>query len=431
MRHTLTVNLGNFLLSISDALDLVSPQLNQHQLRVSFIAWEIGRAAGLSEDMIETLFIASLLHDIGALSLDERLLLHKFEDIECNEHCMVGEALLQDNPWTRAAAPIVGNHHRKWVEWDRPIYEDVVMGSQIVLLADHLERLIDRNQFILHQYKDLTAKILSLSGACFHPQIVDCFASLARREEFWLDLVSPRLFSLILHHGPYRKLEIDLLSMLSISRLFKSIIDSRTRFTATHSSGVAACSQVLSRIFGMTETEIQLMEIAGDLHDLGKLAVSNTILNKQGGLTKEEAEIMKSHTYFTYSVLSAISGFEQIAEWSAYHHERLDGSGYPFHRQGDEINTGARILMVADLFTALAEDRPYRKGMERKEITEILNNFAHKEYYDRKIVNLAIENYEDIHGFMAQEQAKALIFYEKQFQSMSPTGKLQQHAGRN
>jgi HD-GYP domain-containing protein (c-di-GMP phosphodiesterase class II) len=423
MRHPLTVNLGNFLLSISDALDLVSPQLNQHQLRVSFIAWEIGKAARLSDDMIETLFIASLLHDIGALSLDERLLLHRFEDMESHEHCLVGEALLQGISWTRSAAPVVKNHHRKWVEWDKPIDEDVVTQSQIVMLADHLDRLVDRSRFILHQYKDLTTQILSLAGDYLHPQIVDCFASLAKREEFWLDLVSPRLFSLILLHGPYRKLEIDLLNMLSISRLFKNIIDSRTRFTATHSSGVAACSQILSRIFGLTETEIQLMEIAGDLHDLGKLAVPNSILNKQGGLTKEEAEIMKSHTYFTYSVLSAISGFEQIAEWSAYHHERLDGSGYPFHRRGEEISTGARILMVADLFTALAENRPYRKGMERKEITEILSNFADKELHDRKIVRLVIENYQDIHGYMAEEQANALIFYEKQFQFMAPAGK--------
>jgi HD-GYP domain-containing protein (c-di-GMP phosphodiesterase class II) len=157
------------------------------------------------------------------------------------------------------------------------------------------------------------------------------------------------------------------------------------------------------------------MEVAGNLHDIGKLAVPNSILDKPGKLTKEEMAVMKSHTYYTYFVIDTIGGLQQIAEWAAYHHERIDGSGYPFHCSESEINTGARIMMVADIFTALAEDRPYRKGMSKEQIVQILNQFSDRCLLDTRIVNLLFDNYEEIYSYVAEKQAISREFYEKQF----------------
>ena len=158
-----------------------------------------------------------------------------------------------------------------------------------------------------------------------------------------------------------------------------------------------------------------LMEIAGNLHDIGKLAIPNAILNKPGKLTKEEFAVMKSHTYYTYSVIKTIGGLEQIAEWAAFHHERLDGSGYPFHCTADELSTGARILMVADIFTALAEDRPYRKGMSKEGIYQIIKQFSDRRLLDTRIVDLLFENYEEIFSYVNEKQVAAREFYERQF----------------
>jgi len=110
------------------------------------------------------------------------------------------------------------------------------------------------------------------------------------------------------------------------------------------------------------------MEVAGNLHDLGKMVIPNSILNKPDKLNKEETAIMRQHTYFTYTVLNSIGGISQIAEWAAFHHERLDGSGYPFHLGADKLGIGSRIMAVADVFTAISEDRPYRKGMSQQEL---------------------------------------------------------------
>ncbi|NOZ68666.1 MAG: HD domain-containing protein, partial [Deferribacteres bacterium] len=186
-------------------------------------------------------------------------------------------------------------------------------------------------------------------------------------------------------------------------------------FTATHSSGVAAAASILSRIFGLTEKETGLMEVAGNLHDIGKLAIPNDILDKPGKLSKEEFAVIRSHTYYTYSVINTIGGLQQIAEWAAYHHEKLDGSGYPFHCTYDELGTGSRIMMVADLFTALAEDRPYRAGMSREGIIQIIKQLADRKLLDRRIVNILFENFDEISSHVSEKQAVVKEFYENQF----------------
>jgi HD-GYP domain-containing protein (c-di-GMP phosphodiesterase class II) len=188
-----------------------------------------------------------------------------------------------------------------------------------------------------------------------HPEVVDIFRSVAAREDFWLDLVSPRLYSLLLHDGPCRGTELPISDLMPISEMFRNLIDFRSPFTAAHSSGVAATASSIANCLGLTETEIEVMEVAGNLHDLGKMAVPNSVINKPDKLTTDEYAIIRQHPYFTYSVLSTIGGMRQIAEWAAFHHEKLDGSGYPFHIDARKLDTESRIVAVADIFTALAE----------------------------------------------------------------------------
>ena len=245
------------------------------------------------------------------------------------------------------------------------------------------------------------------------------FREVSNREEFWLDMVSPRLYSLLLHEGPFRRVEIDLTDISKISELFRNIIDFRSRFTSTHSSGVAASAAMLARLFGLTETEIKLMEVAGNLHDLGKLAIPNRILDKPGELTGQEMAIMKSHTYFTYSVINTIGGLQQIAEWAAYHHEKLDGTGYPFRKTSNELNIGSRIMAVADIFTALAEDRPYREGMQNDKITGILKDLTKNGALDGRIVNNLLENISKVKPSVKRKQGEARDFYNRKFGNLS------------
>ena len=415
MQQNITVNLGNLVLSLSDAMDLASPSLIEHQQRAAFVVWEMGKAARVSNKKLEEIFLAALLHDIGAFSLEEKIAIRNFEVKNVEDHCIRGEILLSNIPWLKDSSKIIRFHHKEWQHWNESIENSLVLESQLLFLADYTERQIRRDQYILHQYEDIISKIESLSGSLFHPQVVDLFLTISNREEFWLDLVSPRLNILLLNEGPFRKIDLDLSDILLISELFRNIIDFRSRFTSTHSSGVAASASMLSRIIGLTEAEIGFMEVAGNLHDIGKLAIPNSILEKPGKLTKEEMAVMKSHTYYTYFVINTIGGLNQITEWAAYHHEKFDGSGYPFHCTAGELSVGARILMVADIFTALTEDRPYRKGMSKDGVVQIIRQFSDRQLLDAKIINLLFENYEEILHYVSEKQATAREFYESQF----------------
>lgn len=398
-------------------MELVSPLIASHQQRTAFIAWRICKAAKLSSETTEMVFVAALLHDVGAITPEEKIDIHSFayEVEHVMVHCRRGEVLLGRVPWLAPAARIVRFHHREWQEWDKPLDVPYVLESQILFLADFLERSINRNQYILHQNQQLISEISALSGTAIHPQVVDYFLAISHREDFWLDMMSPRLFSLLLHNGPYKKLEIDLVGIVIIAQLFRNIIDFRCRYTATHSSGVAECAAILAQKFGLTETETKLIEIAGNLHDIGKLVVPSAILNKNGELSASDFAVIKQHSYQTLTILNTIGGLQPLAEWAASHHERLDGSGYPFHYSAERLSTPARIIIVADIFTALAEDRPYRKGFAKEQLVAELKRQADEKLLDQKIVNLLLKDYDEIAALVTAKQADTKDYYDRQF----------------
>jgi HD-GYP domain-containing protein (c-di-GMP phosphodiesterase class II) len=415
MRSSLHVNFGNLLLSLSDMMDLVSPHIARHQQRVAYIVWHMAKAAQLDRAHMETVFVAALLHDIGALSPEERIALHAFEESDTHTHAVRGETLLRVSPLVTESAPLVRYHHRDWKTWDRPIDDFMVFGAQCIYCADYIERLIDRHTFILQQNETILAQVHENTPGSFHPDVVALVEQFAHTEEFWLDLVYPRMYSLLMHHGPFRTIDVTLPHIRSISRLFTCVIDFRSRYTSTHSSGVAACAEKMAQLFGYTDYEVLRMRIAGDLHDLGKMAIPNAILEKPGKLTKEEFSVIKSHTYYTYMLLDTIKGFHHIAEIGAFHHERLDGTGYPFHCTAQDMCTNARIMAVADIFTALAEDRPYREGMNDDSIHKILCHHVQNGGLDPGAVDLLCDNYHDIKSYVREKQREASHVYSRMF----------------
>ncbi len=416
MLKELTVNFSNLLLSLSDAVDLANAEIAAHQMRTAFITWQLCKVGRVPVDRMNLLYMAALLHDIGALSMEEKERLHAFGRIDLEIHCVLGQALFELSPQFAPAAGIVRFHHRPWQEWDAPLDRSEVFGAQLLLLADLVERLIDRKTYILLQVDRIKKEVLAVSGTDIHPEIVDLFMQVVHREDFWFDLTSPRLYSLLLHSGPHRLTEIGSSDVFSIASLFRHIVDFKSPFTATHSTGVAECAVLLARKFGLTDSEIVQMEIAGYFHDLGKLAIPNAILEKPGSLTRDQFAVIRQHTYFTYSVLNTIGGLDQIARWAAFHHERLDGSGYPFHIGADRLDIGARIMTVADLFTAVAEDRPYRKGLERDKIAKILVSQANRNGIDRRIATLLLDHFDEISAQVREKQARCRTMFEEKFQ---------------
>jgi HD-GYP domain-containing protein (c-di-GMP phosphodiesterase class II) len=413
------INLGNLLLSLSDAVDLASNLISSHQQRTAYIAWQICRASDLPEETVKDVFIAGILHDIGAISVDERISMQNLEEIDYDGHCLRGELLLKRYHFFRKTSRIVRDHHKRWFEYEGEPETDITMSSQIIKIADYVERLIDRNMFVLRQKKAVIEKINSMSGTEFNPFLVERFNIISKIESFWLDVTSPRLYSQLFHDGPLKNIEICFTDLETISKLFRDIIDFKSPYTAAHTAGVSSTAGIIAHIFGLADSDILQLKIAGNFHDLGKLAIPNSILDKPEKLTHEEFDIIKCHTYYSYHIINSIKGLEEIAKWGAFHHERLNGKGYPFRIGEKDLSTYSRIIMVADIFTALTENRPYREGMKKKEIICILKDLSEKRHLDMKLAGLVTENFDQISDYVVNIENLIMEFYKSRFANLS------------
>ena len=401
------VPLHRLILSLSQALDFVHPHVADHQQRVAYIAVNLGRRLGMQKDRLLELFRAAALHDIGMVGVENRVLaLHIGALEQVAWHPEAGFELLRDNPLFAVAAETIRYHHVSWSHGKgaecggRP----VPFASHVLVLADAVERAIDRDVPVLDQAEFITKQVSSLSDKQFHPDCVAVFCETARPASFWLDCVSERIYSIMLEQMDWPSLTIDEHTVEPIAKVFAHVTDATSRWTSTHSAGVAATGVALAERLNFSPRELLLMRSAGYLHDLGKLTVPGRILDKPAKLTPPEWNVIKAHTYHTFRFLNTIGGMPQISEWAAFHHERLDGNGYPFRHEAKDLTLGSRIMAVADTLTAIAEDRPYREGMDHKQALTVLDEFAHNGALDGDIVSVTKRDYDAIDGIRRQEQ---------------------------
>jgi HD-GYP domain-containing protein (c-di-GMP phosphodiesterase class II) len=140
-------------------------------------------------------------------------------------------------------------------------------------------------------------------------------------------------------------------------------VDKRDRYTRKHSEDVTDYSLMIAEELGLSEDTTRTLRVAGLLHDLGKIGIPDAILRKPGRLTDEEHEVMKQHPVLGWLIVSAIPSLSETLPAIRHHHERYDGRGYPDALSGEEIPLLGRLMAVADAFSAMTTDRPYRKGM--------------------------------------------------------------------
>lgn len=180
---------------------------------------------------------------------------------------------------------------------------------------------------------------------------------------------------------------IDLNNFEIIAEIFANIIDSKSSFTAKHSKGIAKLAYEVSRCIGYDCDKCKKMKIAGLLHDIGKLAIPLSILDKKGSLTPEEFEIIKSHVYYTKIILDRIEDIPEISIWASNHHEKLNGRGYPAGLTAESLSQESRILGVCDIYQALTEDRPYRDGLGRERALSIMKDMADNNFICKDALN--------------------------------------------
>ena len=398
----------DLVLCLSEAVDLISTLVANHHKYVACIAYQLSVEMGLPYSEQKDITVAAAIHDIGALSLEERLSALNFEFEEELGHAERGYLLLNTYKPFSNVASIVRYHHTPW-DYGKYIGldgEQIPLGSNLLNLADRISVLIKSNSNILVQTDEISNKISELSGKIFKPELVDAFIRLSKKEGFWLDVTFGSLTTFL--KSKFKNDDtMEKSNFLELIKLFSRIIDFRSHFTVNHSSGVAVSAKALSEFAGFSKSDSEIIEVAGYIHDLGKLAVPQEILEKPDKLSKNEYEIIRAHSYYTDLILSKVKGFDLIRTWGALHHERLDGKGYPFHLGGKQISTGSRIMAVADVFVALTEDRPYRKGLNQEDTLKIMDNMSGSLVLDSNIINMLRENYKYINDCRIEAQNSA------------------------
>lgn len=407
------IRLSELLGALSHALDMVEGQPPGHCVRCCWIGIHIGREIGLSEPQIWELYYTLLLKDLGCSSNAARICqLYLTDDLTFKRdakfidgslpqalrfvlahtglkagladriraliaafqtsgtapkelvetRCHRGAEIARKMRFSETVAQGIQNLDEHWDGSGLPeqvVGSDIPVYSRIALLAQVVD-VFQTGSGIEAACREVQHR----SGSWFDPQLCAAFGEVARQPVFWETLRSDSLQAALYALEPAQELKIvDEDYLDDIAAAFAQVIDSKSPYTSGHSERVTLFTDLVAEQMGLSDARRRWIKRAALLHDIGKLGVSNSILDKPGKLNEEEWAAMQMHAAYSETILSRINAFADLAAIAGAHHERLDGKGYPHGLKGSQIALETRIITVSDIFDALTADRPYRAAM--------------------------------------------------------------------
>ncbi|MCL2030911.1 MAG: HD domain-containing protein [Oscillospiraceae bacterium] len=374
----MNVSRHSLIFGLSYALDIAGKNNLSHSKSTAYLSVLTGREAGLDPDAILNLYYTALLHDIALSNTYDMI-----------QHCVDGEKILRGLPLPATVARDVYLHHEFYD--GSGIFglsgDGIPISAQIVCLASAFDDCFgklsggfDRDLF------ETVRAWLDAGRAQFSGTVTGAFERLIGRESFLLDyfnhetkyMLSDRLVMGDDVRYGYR-------DVVKYARCFADIIDCRSPFTSAHSHGIAELAGKASAHLGHDGETQSKMYIAGLLHDIGKLHVAPDILHKNGPLTAEERFEINKHTYYTRKILEQIDGFEDIVDYAANHHEKIDGTGYPYRVPGERLGELERVMAICDVYQALTEERPYRAKLPPEQVWDIIGDMGERRHLDGEL----------------------------------------------
>ena len=422
MPHT-QLKLAELLSSLSHALDITEGQPEGHCIRCCWIGMHIGRELKLSDEQLWELYYTLLLKDLGCSSNAARISeLYLTDDLSFKRDYkwvdsslsqalkfVVSHTGLQSSLSERFTAlmnifkngddiaqELIATRCQRGAEIARQLRFNDNVANGIHSLDEHWDGhgrpdKLKHKQIPLYARIALLAQVVDVfqtvggpqaaldeadkrSGDWFDPQLVEILHRLNEQEHFWLTLKDEELVQAVLSLEPaHREITLDEDYLDEIAAAFGQIVDAKSPYTQGHSVRVAIYTDLIAEKMGIEEQRRRWLKRGALLHDVGKLGVSNAVLDKPGKLDNEEWFAVQQHAEFTESILCRIKTFQELAEVSAAHHEKLDGSGYPKGLQAEDIPMETRIITVADIFDAITAARPYRGAVPIEETMKIMS----------------------------------------------------------
>jgi len=427
------IPLREVISALSFALDLTEGAVPGHAIRCCLYGMRIAEELGLSGQDRSDLYYALLLKDIGCSSNaarmcqviggDDRQMKHDVKFLDWTRPSVGAvtalwrEALPSASPFERAGriVKLALEQHKNNREmitlrcdrgasiarkiglsegtaeairlldehWDGSGYPERRRGkttpllARVMAVAQHLDVFASESG----PGRGLDAAVDEMaarSGRWFEPELVRLVRLLHRQGELARVLAAPNHREQVMQSEPQAGAALAGESIDTICEAFAEVVDAKSSYTYTHSVGVTRAAVGIAEELGFGPDRVRLIYRASLLHDLGKLSVSNMILDKPGKLNADEWAVMKRHSLLSEEILGRVSHFGAMARVAGQHHEKLDGSGYPFGLSGSELSLDSRVVAVADIYGALSEDRPYRPPMELEQIFSILHRDAPK-----------------------------------------------------
>jgi putative nucleotidyltransferase with HDIG domain len=417
------LRLSEVVAALSHALDLTEGQPRGHAVRTCVIGMRIAAELELSSEQRSALFYALLLKDAGCSSNASRVnALFRTDDHGAKrsmktvdfpklthaalfalrtagrdrglvERLRATVTLALAGPSAgrelvairceRGAeiARMLGFHEETAVairgldeHWSGKGYPDGLRGEQIPLLARIASLAQTAEVFVRERGIDGAYAMASArSGRWFDPAVVAAFETFRDDTRFWSTLEAGDLASL---EPSDLVMTADEQLLDRIAEAFAQVIDAKSPFTHRHSERVTEITLTIAGELGVDAAALRQLRRAALLHDIGKLAIPNTILDKPGSLTAAERATVEEHPRHTEEILGRVEAFSAISAIAGAHHERIDGTGYPHGRRLDELSLPMRVLAVADVYEALTAVRPYRDAMTVEAALDILRRDA-------------------------------------------------------
>lgn len=399
------LNLHDAILALTNSLDYVGVDAMQHGKRVGHMAFLVAQTLGWSEARCRHMLHAGMLHDYGVSHVrEERHLNDSLEWDGAEAHCVRGAAYLEACPALSGFRDIVRYHHRNWSELAEVsgLAPDTALEANLICLVDRVDVLLTPylsgghlHNNIVWESHQIVERLKPLSGHQFAPVLVEAFARTAASEAFWLSMEPGYLdeeLSSRCKQAPPALVAVQ--DLRELAGLMARVIDAKSHYTDDHSRRVAAISRHLAAAMGRRGDDLVMIEIAGLLHDVGKLRVPEEIIEKPSALTREEHAYIARHSYDTYRILMQIFPQTPIPRWAGAHHENLLGEGYPFRRDASQIELESRILSVADIFQALLQDRPYRPRLTLDEVILCMTSMVVEGRLDGEVLAVLIHERE-------------------------------------
>ncbi len=419
------VSLSEVLSALTFALDLTDGAMPGHSLRTCLIGMRLAASLGIPAADLPSLYYALLLKDIGCsdsalrfsqiMGADDRtpwfvpgltgemandpLVLERIwrevlpgVPLPGRIERMIGSSGTTSDPqetWRLQSSRLLGTMQHlgmspETVEavvriderWDGSGVPSGLRGDSIPLLA-RICSVAQTLDALGTEYGPETAlrMVRTRRGTWFDAEIVRAAQQLHTSGKLWKFCRATHVEETraeVLRQDPGTSSPLTPERVDQICEAFGSVVDAKSPFTYHHSLGVTEVAVSIARELGLMPDRLSLVRRAAFLHDIGKLAVPNRIMDKQGRLTPQEWKVITRHPALSGSILSRVSAFRELAVLAAEHHERLDGSGYPFHLKAEQISLESRIIAIADCYAAMAEDRPYRSGLHTEKILQVI-----------------------------------------------------------